>query len=1264
MESPRVRGIYPAVLVLCLALISSLPMYPQKSPQENVLLLHSYHAGYKWTDDVNRGIRDAFENSKEPANLYIEYMDSKRYPGEELFQQLQTLYRQKFKGYRFRVIISSDDNAFNFLKQHRDQLFPGVPVVFCGINYLKDSNLDGLAGCTGVNETADPESTIELALELHPKTRHLVVVNDMTVTGRKIYKELQTIIPKYWGRLSFRLLADYTIDEVQDIIRNLPADHLVLYTFFQRDKAGRYLDYDEGTAMVTGASNRPVYGTWDFCLGHGIVGGMLTSGYFQGETAAGLALRILAGENPTDIPVVRISPNRYMFDHRQLERFDIDEEKLPAGSIIINRDPGFYQEYKRLIWGAAFGGSFLVIVILFLSLDILGRRKAELELKKSGQLLERRVRERTEELGRINEQLRQEIEVRSRAEAEIFELNERFALTFHNNPTPMVLYTYPEVRIYEANMSFLVLFGYGKEDVIGRCSSDLGLYSQQQGSWLIAEMENQGSLRNFEIQARTSDGTPLDMLVAMEFIDIDNRTFVLSSMVDITLRKEAEDVLRRSEQRFRKMAENIQDGLTIYENGNLSYVNNRMCEITGYAIGEYVKLNGMAMVAPEDIERMQQVIEDFTESGVIPREVECKIIRKDGSHCFIQNRYSYHRESSGSVSLYVITTDITERKRMEIELMDSKERTEEANRELKKAIAHAREMTMAAEAANAAKSEFLANMSHEIRTPMNAVIGFSEMLLDTSLGEEQGDYVKAIKQSGDALLSLINSILDFSKIEAGQLEFESIDFDPEQLAYDVCEVIYPRIGSKPIEILCRIGDRLPNRVKGDPMRLRQIMINLMANASKFTEAGEIELALDVEDEDNDRVKLHASIRDTGIGIPEKKLPYIFDVFQQADGSTTRKYGGTGLGLSICKQLVELMDGHIRAFSTPKNGSVFHFTAWLDKARKRETPKIPNLVGKRILLVDDNRTNLEIIEGFLDNAGIDVLAVDHGDEALSYLQMSWESGHPVDLCLCDILMPGVSGYETATRIRNPGSAFSRLPLVALSSLIDRNLKLCEAAGFDGFLNKPVRRNKLYQILAKLLLEPAAEDINEQTGEKLFIHYPGSMDTRHPLRVLLVEDNVINQKLATRMLTCVGCRIDLAQNGREAVEKYTRNPTGYDLVFMDIQMPEMDGMEASRQLRQKGFHSVPIIAMTAGAMKGDREKCIEAGMDDYISKPIKRQFLYNILEKWSGNAAVDLKDEKDRDLGDINKTNPSINIPPPKKKPRTSKKSSKKKKAKNK
>jgi two-component system sensor histidine kinase/response regulator len=657
----------------------------------------------------------------------------------------------------------------------------------------------------------------------------------------------------------------------------------------------------------------------------------------------------------------------------------------------------------------------------------------------------------------------------------------------------------------------------------------------------------------------------------------------------------AQEALRESEERFRLISETIQVGVfEIDEAGGCLYTNTRWQEIFGMTLVQSLTADWREFLHPDD----KPVISQKWESSLEELETfseDFRIIAADGKARWVHMRSSPVFSDEGARYTGTLE-DISDRK--------------QAEAELKRAIE-------AAEMANRSKSQFLANMSHEIRTPMNGVIGFTDLLLDTELDEIQIDYTKTIKRSGESLLSLINDILDFSKIESGELDFEEIEFDPELLAYDVCELVRPKIGSKPIELLCHIGDNVPTKVKGDPLRYRQVLTNLLGNAPKFTESGEIELSLEVEQENPEQVFLHAKIRDTGIGIPRDKLTTIFEPFQQADGSTTRKYGGTGLGLSICKQISNMMAGDTWVESQEGVGSVFHFTAWMDRAEDNKGQRVmpASLVDKQVLLVDDNPTNLEIQKGVLKAAQMRVLTLNEGRQVLSAIEAAYRSGDPVHIGVIDIEIPDMDGFQVATGIRKGSQELSKLPLIALSASMERDAKRCESAGFNGFLSKPARREKLLKMMARILGEKDQAGSGRHKGkEKIHTQYSVREDMKHGVRILLAEDNPVNQKLAMMMLGKAGYQVEVANNGREAVEKYHASPHNYDLIFMDVQMPEMDGKAATGAIRQAGHDKVPIIAMTAHAMKGDREKCLEVGMNDYITKPIKREAVFEVIEKW--------------------------------------------------
>ncbi|MBL8349725.1 MAG: response regulator [Burkholderiaceae bacterium] len=555
-------------------------------------------------------------------------------------------------------------------------------------------------------------------------------------------------------------------------------------------------------------------------------------------------------------------------------------------------------------------------------------------------------------------------------------------------------------------------------------------------------------------------------------------------------------------------------------------------------------------------------------------------------------------DQGNAIGVYTVFFDVSQRALAEQRLRQREQELLQRENELRQA-------KEAAENASRAKSEFLANMSHEIRTPMNGVLGLTELLLETPLDTQQRPFVETVRNSGETLLSIINDILDFSKIEAGKLETESLDYDLYQAVEDVVQLLAPRAHAKQLELACRIDEHLPTALRGDPFRLRQVLTNLIGNAVKFTDNGEVLVDVQRQDENTMRFCVH----DTGVGIPPEVRARLFKAFEQADGSTTRRFGGTGLGLAICRSLVELMGGEIGVDSTPEDGSTFWFTLPIVPAHSAPANANPRLLHRRnVLVVDDNATNRDILEHHLAAGGMRVATACDGVEGLALLREAQQRGKAFDIAVIDMKMPRMDGITMATAVRaDPALAAVRLVLVTSLHSTDE-LARARQAGIDAYLSKPVKRLELFRALAQTVGEVPIESAPA----------PGTTD--RPMiraRALLAEDNGVNQVVARNMLKALGCEFVIVPNGQEALQAIQREH--FDIVLMDCQMPVMDGYAATRAIREHQAAlatpiRTPVVALTANALVGDAQACLDAGMDDHLAKPYTRQQLAAVMTRW--------------------------------------------------
>jgi len=624
--------------------------------------------------------------------------------------------------------------------------------------------------------------------------------------------------------------------------------------------------------------------------------------------------------------------------------------------------------------------------------------------------------------------------------------------------------------------------------------------------------------------------------------------------------------------------------------GNILYVNDKFVDVSGYQESELIGKKHSILNSNDQPKSYWLKMHKTVLAGNVWHD-EVRNRAKNGSYYWVDTTivptYDDDKKIIGFTS---IRTDVTQQK----EILDK--------------LAIAKEQ---AESATEAKTQFLATMSHEIRTPMNGVIGMTNLLLDSPLNKEQHNFAKTVKYSAESLLTVINDILDFSKVEAGKLELEPLEFDLALLLHDVGSSIAFQAHNKNIELICP-ANVIPNQsFIADPGRIRQILNNLIGNAVKFTSEGEVSVCCKIQKNTDQRTKLLFEITDTGIGLSDKQQSNLFERFTQADNSTTRKFGGTGLGLSISKQLVELMNGEIGCKSAEGKGSTFWFTIEVvETSTPRPNKTFDNLKNKKILVVDDNSTNRALLGELLTKWQVEHTLVDGGHKALEKLTEESSKGSPYHIAILDMQMPQMDGFTLGTKIKNDSKLTKDTRLMMLTSQGKRgDADRLKAAGFNGYLNKPIDQTVLYNTLMTML------GIN--LSEKKLVTSNSSRELpQFSARILVVEDNAINQKVAQGLLKKFGVHIDLAANGEEALNSLENLP--FDLVFMDCQMPVMDGYEATKQIRHKDSkvlnREIPIVAMTANSMQGDKEKCLAVGMDDFIAKPINPNKVQETLKRW--------------------------------------------------
>ena len=780
----------------------------------------------------------------------------------------------------------------------------------------------------------------------------------------------------------------------------------------------------------------------------------------------------------------------------------------------------------------------------------------------------------------IRAQIVQGVESKEQVEGKLREVQSQYREIF-NGVNDAIIVESLSGKVLDVNKRACEMFGWSHEEFLSKTLRDM--VPPEFHTLLPNAGERDLSEKTLYTTNMRANGEHFPVAVRGRVQEVGNKKRLLVVVRDITEQKKAEEeLLKLSRATFQSPAAIVITDLQ----GTIEYVNPAFTEVTGYtreeAVGENPRVLQSGMHHTEFYEELWKTIA----TGDIWRG-EFRNKNKDGRFFWESASISPVANSEGEITHCVaVKEDITERKQVMNDLQKAKEVAEDAAR---------------------AKADFLANMSHEIRTPLNAIFGMTGLMLDTPLNAEQQDFMETIRSGSDTLLSVINDILDFSKIEAGKMELEQQPFCVRNCIEEALELLAEKAAAKAIEIAYIVDEYTPFIVIGDVTRLRQILVNLLNNAIKFTEQGEVVIYLKSHLIENNQHELHFSVRDTGIGIPANKIGKLFQSFSQVDSSTTRRYGGTGLGLAISSKLVENMGGNIWVESEEGKGSTFHFTIVVD-VDANAAPQVsqsvqPALEGKRVIIVDDNATNRTILTKQTESWGMKPQAVASGAEALAFLKQNAD----FDLAIIDMQMPEMDGFSLAQEIERM-ARYASLPIIILTSIMRKQTRSSDVK-ISAFLNKPIKTSNLFNALINVI--NVAPEL--KTAPKKSVVFDPETAARHPLRILLAEDNIVNQKVALSILKRLGYRADVAANGLEVLDAVERQ--SYDLIFMDIQMPEMDGDEATRKIRARCDLKVQpyIIAMTAHSLEGDREKYIAQGMDDYVSKPIIIEELVRALEK---------------------------------------------------